>query len=79
MRVLITGGAGAIGLHLARYLREFGNQVVICDNFSRSQKDAVYSNIASSEGVFEYMLDLSDPRQVAELPLDVDYVYHMAA
>jgi dTDP-L-rhamnose 4-epimerase len=33
-RVLITGGAGFIGIHLANKLHELGFQVTIYDNFS---------------------------------------------
>ena len=35
MRVLITGGAGFIGYHLARNLSAKGYRVDIADNFAR--------------------------------------------
>ena len=34
-KVLITGGAGFIGFHLARYLSEQGYDITIIDNFGR--------------------------------------------
>ena len=41
MRVLITGGAGYIGAHVAAALLEEGHFVGILDNFSRASRDAL--------------------------------------
>jgi UDP-glucose-4-epimerase GalE len=41
MAVLITGGAGYIGSHVARLLRDRGRDVVVLDSLERGQKDAV--------------------------------------
>ena len=38
-KVLITGGAGFIGFHLAEFLVKKGYKVVIVDNFSRGVED----------------------------------------
>lgn len=38
MNILLTGGAGYIGSHVAVTLSEAGHQVVLLDNFSNSQK-----------------------------------------
>ena len=38
-RVLITGGAGFIGLHLARHLASNEYKVDLVDNFTRGIKD----------------------------------------
>ncbi len=46
MRVLVTGGAGFIGSHLADALIARGDQVVALDNFSTGSK----SNIAHLDG-----------------------------
>jgi UDP-glucose 4-epimerase len=46
MRVLITGGAGFIGSHLADHYVAKGDQVTILDNFSTGSKE----NIAHLEG-----------------------------
>ncbi len=40
-RVLVTGGAGYIGSHVAALLRERGHRVVIYDNLSTGHRDAV--------------------------------------
>jgi len=41
MKVLITGGAGFIGSHLALELRKQGHEVVVLDNLSAAHPDAV--------------------------------------
>jgi len=40
MKVLITGGAGFIGSHLAKYLKREGYNVTVFDSFERSMEDA---------------------------------------
>ena len=39
MRVLITGGAGFIGSHLAERLLARGDQVVVIDNYATGRRD----------------------------------------
>ena len=46
MRVLITGGAGFIGSHLADHYVNAGHQVTLLDNFSTG----AHTNIAHLEG-----------------------------
>ena len=46
MRVLITGGAGFIGSHLADHYVNAGHTVTLLDNFSTGSK----TNIAHLEG-----------------------------
>ena len=41
MRVLITGGAGFIGSHLADHYVAKGDQVTILDNFSTGSKENI--------------------------------------
>ena len=41
MRVLVAGGAGYIGSHTAKRLREGGHEVVIYDDLSRGHREAV--------------------------------------
>lgn len=41
MRVLITGGAGFIGSHLARRLIELGHQAVVVDNLSTGKRENI--------------------------------------
>jgi UDP-glucose 4-epimerase len=47
MKVLITGGAGFIGSHLAERLLARGDQVLVVDNFATGRRD----NLASHDGL----------------------------
>jgi len=37
MKVLVTGGAGFIGSHVAEYYAKRGEEVVVFDNLSRAE------------------------------------------
>ena len=41
MRILVVGGAGYIGSHMTKLLREEGHEAVVLDNFSSGFRDAV--------------------------------------
>jgi len=78
MRVLITGGAGFIGSHLAEALLGAGHQVSVIDDLSTGSFD----NIAHLKGQagFRYTIDtvMNEP-VLAELVDQCDVVYHLAA
>jgi len=72
LRVLITGGAGFIGSHLAEKLLSQDHEVIILDNFYTGQK----SNLLriSSDPNFEVLRqDVTEP-----ISLEVDAIYHLA-
>jgi UDP-glucose 4-epimerase len=76
MRVLITGGAGFIGSHLADHYVAKGDQVTILDNFSTGAKE----NIAHLEGKITTVDgDIRNVDLVEKLTQDADLVLHMAA
>jgi len=76
MRVLITGGAGFIGSHLADALIARGDQVVALDNFSTGST----ANIKHITKNFEIIDgDIRNAELVDETTKDVDLVIHMAA
>jgi UDP-glucose 4-epimerase len=78
MQVLITGGAGFIGSHLAEQLLGRGHAVHALDDLSTGSM----SNIRHlrEEPGFSYTIDsCHDNRVVAELVDDADYVFHLAA
>ena len=41
MAVLVTGGAGYIGSHTVRQLRQRGDEVVVLDNLEFGHRDAI--------------------------------------
>jgi len=76
MRVLITGGAGFIGSHLADHYVNAGNTVTLLDNFSTGSQ----SNIEHLEGkVITIDGDIRNIDLVDHLIKDSDLVLHMAA
>jgi UDP-glucose 4-epimerase len=76
MRVLVTGGAGFIGSHLADALIARGDQVVALDNFSTGST----ANIKHITKNFEIIDgDIRNAELINETIKDVDLVFHMAA
>src|SRR3954453_7760966 len=77
-RVLITGGAGFIGSHLADELLRLGYRVRILDDLSpQVHGDKVPSYL--SDGVELMVGDIRDRAAVQRALTDIDYVYHLAA
>lgn len=76
MRVLVTGGAGFIGSHLADVLIARGDQVVALDNFSTGST----ANIKHITKNFEIIDgDIRNTDLINNTIKDVDLVFHMAA
>jgi UDP-glucose 4-epimerase len=76
MRILLTGGAGFIGSHLADHYVAKGDQVTILDNFSTGSQE----NIAHLAGkVITVDGDIRNVELVEKLTIDADLVLHMAA
>jgi UDP-glucose 4-epimerase len=76
MRVLITGGAGFIGSHLADALLAQGDEVTILDNLTTGSR----ANIAHIEDrITVHSGDIRDAALVRSLINDADLVLHMAA
>jgi UDP-glucose 4-epimerase len=73
MKILITGGAGFIGSHLAACLSKV-NDVVILDNMSTGKT-------ANLKGIRHRMIygDINDTAKVERAMMGVDEVYHLAA
>ncbi|WP_152040680.1 NAD-dependent epimerase/dehydratase family protein [Salinigranum salinum] len=72
-RVVVTGGAGLVGSHLAAMLAP-DNEVVVADDLSKGTRERV------PEGVEFVRADMTDPTDVAAaITADVDIVFHFAA
>lgn len=81
-KVLITGGAGFIGSHVAERLIAAGDAVRVLDNFDpyydpRIKRDTAESLAAQGVEVVEG--DVRDPLEVRRALADVDRVVHLAA
>lgn len=78
-RILITGGAGLIGSHIADQLIEKGvKKVVVLDNFTRGCRE----NLAKAlrKGTVEIVEgDIRDRNLVPEVMKGIDVVFHQAA
>ena len=76
--ILITGGAGFIGSHLAQHFVEKGYLVKILEDFS----SGIVNNI---QGLFNYRNfklirgDVRDKEIVRKSTADIDFVFHLAA
>jgi UDP-glucose 4-epimerase len=76
MRILITGGAGFIGSHLADYYLAIGNEVVLLDNLSTGSRN----NLKGAEANCQLIDgDIRNSDLVSELVEKSDLVLHMAA
>ena len=78
MRVLITGGAGFIGSHLAEKLLERGDEVMLMDNLSTGSMENIRQ--LKRYDRMQYFLEAIENRQLlAELVDEADVVFHLAA
>ncbi|TQS40529.1 UDP-glucuronic acid decarboxylase family protein [Cryptosporangium phraense] len=75
MRVVVTGGAGFLGSHLAASLCRRGDQVICVDNFSTGRRE----NIEPLLGDPSFTLIEADVTEGLDVPGPVDAVAHLAS
>ena len=76
-KVIITGGAGFIGSHIAELLLKKGYRVVIIDNFETGRLDNISKLNKSKIQVIN--ADVSDYKKIENNFKNIDYVFHLAA
>jgi nucleoside-diphosphate-sugar epimerase len=80
MRILITGGGGFIGYHLAaRLVEDPQADVTLLENFARGRLDDDLEALCKRRGVRLVIADLRSPDALQGLEGGYDEVYHMAA
>src|SRR5205085_6870746 len=78
MKILITGGAGFVGSHLADKLWNEGHSITVIDNLSTGR----YSNVEHLEDHDRFRLIIDtvlDRKLMEDLVRETDRVYHMAS
>jgi len=75
VRILVTGGAGFIGSHLAERLLREGHEVRILDSFATGRR----SNLDALDGVELVEGDIQSYERAHTAVLGCDYVLHQAA
>lgn len=79
-RILITGGGGFIGYHLAvRLAEDLSNRITLVENFARGHLDHDLEKLCELDNVELITLDLLSPGVFDSIGKDYDEVYHMAA
>ena len=76
MKILVTGGAGFIGSHIAEYLVQRGDDVTILDNLNTGKKE----NLAKINDKINFVNgDIRDYKLLEELVNNTTGVFHEAA
>lgn len=75
MKIVVTGGAGFIGSHIAEYWHNEGADVHVIDNL----RSGFLSNIEPFEKVIFHKISITDRDSVFEILKNTDFVFHLAA
>ena len=76
MKILVTGGAGFIGSHIAEYLVQRGDDVTVLDNLNTGKRN----NLAQINQKINFVNgDIRDYKLLEELINDTSGVFHEAA
>ncbi len=74
--ILITGGAGFIGLNLSQKLLEKGYKVFVIDNFKRAVKDDDFKKIKKNKN---FKIISSDLTKEIKQNITFSHIFHLAA
>lgn len=77
--IVIAGGAGFIGSHLAKRLLQEGNKVIVLDNLISGEKSNIVSLLDNPQFTF-LQHDVSKPfTAIADRFAEIDYIFHLAS
>lgn len=91
MKILVTGGAGFVGSHVAEFYAKNGNNVTVIDNLSRAEtlpkaeksKHVIFHNWNYLKYTYDNIIltkaDVRNRRQIEKAAQDVDFIIHTAA
>ena len=78
-KVLITGGAGFIGYHLAKNLLTKDYEVHLLDDFSRAVMDDPLKEILSKKNISLINIDILNKNKLNKINRDYHLIFHLAA
>lgn len=78
MYVLVTGGCGFIGSHVALHLREKGHKVAVMDNLVRRGGEKNIT-VLERQGVSFFHGDVRNPEDLTNLPSGIDLICDTSA
>jgi UDP-glucose 4-epimerase len=78
VRVLITGGAGFIGSHLAERMLDRGDEVLLMDNLSTGSMENI-RHLKQYDRMHYFLEPIGNRQLLAELVDEADVVFHLAA
>ncbi len=78
MHILVTGGCGFIGSHVALHLRAKGNKVSVMDNLVRRGAEQNIANLERN-GVSFFHGDVRNPEDLANLPAGIELICDTSA
>jgi UDP-glucose 4-epimerase len=77
-RVIVTGGLGFIGSHLARRLADLGGEVVVVDNLEPSYGGNLFNLHGYEERIRIHVSDVREPDTIRRLVEGQDFVFNLA-
>ena len=85
MRILVTGGAGFVGAHICKVLKQEGHELKVIDNFSPyysvNLKESRVIALLNPLGIEVQNIDIADFRSLSNVVKDFkpDFIVHLAA
>ena len=79
MKILITGGTGFIGSHLAEYLCSKGHEVVVYDRYNPFNSIGWLENSVYRNKIDIRLGDIRDYDVTQKMCSDCNYIFHLAA